>query len=134
MAAAILGQGNARSATTPRAPRPTPATAQDATRQDEARKAERSLQTLLKLAEGRGEKAAYLLALDFLTEVNRCAANQSLTGEKGAALVQRSLHDGVHEGHLRNIILVAGAHIPPGSSLTLRESHALLSQRLGGPA
>jgi hypothetical protein len=140
MAAAILIQGDGKAGTTPPAPprrpeppdkpelRQKPPTASERRRQEESRKAERSLQTLLQLAARRGEKTAYLLALDFLTELSRRATHQTRTGEKAAGILPRRDPDDFREEHLRNIILVAGAYIPPGSSLTLREAHAQLGQ------
>jgi hypothetical protein len=77
---------------------------------------------LLDLAEGRGEKLAYLVALDFLVDVNRAAAAGAITPETASRLHQRFLRDGGQETHVRTILLVGGAHIPPESRLTLNES------------
>jgi hypothetical protein len=146
VAAAILSGPEAdRPAAAPRQPhpggkRPVPATGRprrpsprEGTREGESKKAERSIQVLLQLAEARGEKVAYLVALDFLTDVNRCAANRSLSRETAARLRERFTNDNGQESHVRNILLAGGAHIPPGSTLTLRQAYGLFCTIHDGP-
>jgi hypothetical protein len=132
LAASILSGPEARPAAPPARPprRQRPAAG---ARAAESQRAERSIQVLLRLAEDRGEKVGYLLALDFLTDINRCAADGSLNRETASRLRERYVRDGGEESHLRNILLAGGVHIPPGSSLTLQESYARFVGAHGEP-
>jgi hypothetical protein len=96
-----------------------------------SQRAEKSLQAILALAEERGDKVAYLLALTYLTDINRLASDGALVSEKVSPLVRQFGLDGGKDEHVRNCLIAGGAHIPPGSRLTLREAYDLFRKQCG---